>query len=100
MEKKSHYHCIDGRNYEVTMAWDDSFKDKDHIFKITFKAVDEATGRPLILPREIATYQIGDPDENLGERVKFYYEGKRELLMTDYLTTAYRRACDWIERGK
>jgi len=100
MEKKSHYHCIDGCNYNVTMSWDENFKDKDHVFPIKFAATDEATGRPLILPREIATYQIGDPDENLGERVKFYYEGKRELLMTDYLTTAYRRACDWIERGK
>ncbi len=49
--------------------------------------MDQATGRPLTLPREIATYQIGDPDENLGERVKWYYEGSRELLMTDYLTT-------------
>ena len=100
MEKKSHYHCIDGRNYNVTMSWDEKFKDADHVFKIKFVATDDATSRPLILPREIATYQIGDPDENLGERVKFYYEGKRELLMTDYLTTAYRRACDWIERGK
>lgn len=100
MEKKSHYHCIDGRNYDVTMSWDDKFKDKDHVFPIKFVATDVATGRPLTLPREIATYQIGDPDENLGERVKYYYEGSRELLMTDYLTTAYRRACDWIERGK
>jgi len=100
MEKKSRYHCVDGRDYEVTMAWDENFKDKDHIFKTTFKAIDKATGRAYVLPREIATYQIGDPDENLGERTKWYYEGSRELLMSDYLTTAYRRACDYIERGK
>ena len=100
MEKKSHYHCIDGRHYEITMAWDADFKDKDHVFKTTFTAVDQETGRTLALPREIATYAVGDPDENLGERVKYYYEGKREVLMTDYLTTAYRRACDYIERGR
>ena len=100
MEKKSHYHCIDGRNYDVTMSWDENFKDKDHVFKISFKAIDQATGRPLTLPREIGTYQIGDPDENLGERTKWYYEGSRELLMTDYLSTAYRRAMDYIERGR
>ncbi len=99
MEKKSQYHCVDGRDYEMTMAWDENFKDKDHLFKITFKAIDKATGRPYVLPHEIATYQIADPDENLGERVKWYYEGQRELLMSDYLTTAYRRACDYIERG-
>jgi len=100
MVKKSRYDCIDGRNYNVTMSWDEKFKDKDHVFKIKFEAIDEATSRPLILPREIGLYQIADPDENLGERVKFYYEGQRELLMTDYLSTAYRRVCDWIERGK
>jgi len=100
MEKKSQYNCVDGRSYEIAMAWDENFKDKDHIFKTTFQAVDKATGRAYALPREIATYQIGDPDENLGERTKWYYEGNRELLMADYLTTAYRRACDFIERGR
>ena len=69
MEKKSQYHCTDGRNYNITMAWNENFKDKDHIFKITFKAIDQTTDQPYVLPREIATYQIGDPDENLGERV-------------------------------
>jgi hypothetical protein len=100
MEKKSHYRTVDGRDYDVTMGWDEKFRDRDHIFKITFQAIDRATGRPYALPREIATYQIGDPDENLGERTKWYYEGSRELLMTDYLTTAYRRACDYLERGR
>ncbi len=100
MEQKSRYTCVDGRSYDVTMAWNERFADKDSIFKVTFAALDKATGRALALPREIATYAIGDPDENLGERVKYYYNGDRELLMTDYLTTAYRRACDWIERGK
>ena len=100
MEKKSQYHCIDGRDYDVTMTWDEKFKDKDHIFKASFTAIDQATSRALVMPREIATYQIADPDEDLGERVKYYYGGDRELLMSDYLTSAYRRVCDWIERGK
>ena len=30
MEKKSHYHSPDGRNYDVTMAWDENFKDADN----------------------------------------------------------------------
>lgn len=100
MEQKSTYRCIDGRSYDVTMAWNENFKDKDIVFKITFSAIDQATHRALTLPREIATYAIGDPEEPLGERVKYYFGGDRQLLMTDYLTTAYRRACDWIERGK
>lgn len=100
MDKKTTYRCIDGRAYDVVMAWDDAFKDTDKVFKITFTATDQATGRPLKLPREIATFAIGDMEENLGERVKYYFAGDRALLMTDYLTTAYRRACDWIERGK
>lgn len=100
MEQKSRYRTVDGREYEMTMAWDEKFKDKDHMFKISFQAIDQATKRPYILPREIATYMIADPEETLSERVKWYYEGSRELLITDYLTTAYRRACDFVERGK
>lgn len=100
MEKKSQYHCVDGRKYHVSMVWDENFKDKDHVFKIAFKATDIDSGDALKLPREIATYQIADPDENLGERIKWYYEGSRELLMAEYLTSAYRRACDYIERGR
>lgn len=99
MDKKSSYQCVDGRRYDVTMTWNENFKDADKVFKIGFVAVDQGTGRALKLPREIATYAIGDPDEGLGERVKYYYGGDRELLMQEYLTSAYRRACDYIERG-
>ncbi len=99
MEKKSHYSCVDGRHYDVTMTWDESFKDTDKIFKIAFAATDRGTGNALKLPREIATYTIGDPEEDMGERARWYYGGSRELLMQDYLTSAYRRACDYIERG-
>src|SRR4051812_37861490 len=100
MEKKSSYFCNDGRAYDVTMAWNEGFKDTDKIFRVTFKAVDKQTGRPMTLPKEIATYAIGDPEETLGERVKFYHGGNREDLMGEYVTTAYRRVSDYIERGK
>lgn len=100
MEKNSTYRTVDGRTYDVTMRWDPDFKDTDTIFRSEFKAIDRATNRPLKLPKEIATYAIGDPEEPLGERVKYYFHGDRELLMADYLTTAYRRVTDWIERGK
>ena len=100
MDKKSIYRTVDGRAYAVTMTWDEKFKDADKIFSIAFRAVDQTNDRVLKLPREIATYTIGDPDEALGERVKYYYNNDRELLMTDYLTTAYRRVTDFIERGK
>ncbi len=99
MEKKSHYHCVDGRDYEITMSWNENFKDTDVIFKIAFAATDQSSKRALKMPREIATYAIADPGEPLGERVKYYYHGDRQLLMTDYLTSAYRRVTDWIERG-
>lgn len=100
MEQKSTYRCVDGRTYDVTMSWSEGFKDADKIFKAEFQAVDRDTKRTLKLPREIATYAIGDPDETLGERVKYYFHGDRGLLMTDYLSTAYRRVTDYIERGK
>jgi hypothetical protein len=100
MDKKSTYRTVDGRIYDVTMTWDEKFKDADKIFKIEFGAIDQETKRAMKLPREIATFAIGDSEETLGERVKYYFNGSRETLMTDYLTTAYRRATDYIERGK
>ncbi len=100
MDKKSTYRTVDGRVYSVTMTWDEKFKDADKVFKIGFGAVDQATDRALKLPREIATFAIADAEETLGERVKYYFQGDRELLMTDYLTMAYRRVMDYIERGK
>ncbi len=100
MEKKSSYYCQDGRSYNVNMVWNENFRDDDKVFKINFTAVDKESGRPLQLAKEIALYQIGDMTETLGERVKYYYNGSREDFMSDYLTSAYRRATDWIERGK
>ena len=82
------------------MAWSDTFKDDDKVFAIKFTAIDKNTGRPLPLAKEIGLYQIGDMTESLGERVKYYYGGNRDEMMAEYLTSAYRRAMDWIERGK
>jgi hypothetical protein len=100
MEKKSVYRTIDGRVYDVTMSWEENFKDSDHVFPIKFQFVDRATNKPMKLPREIATFTVGDPEEAMGDRVKHYFGGDRASLMTDYLEMAYRRVCDWVERGK
>ena len=100
MDKKSSYRCLDGRRFDVVMTWDEKFKDAEKVFYVTFKAVNNETNRAITLPKEIATYAIGNVEESLGERVKYYYAGNREAMMTEYLTSAYRRACDWIERGK
>ena len=100
MEKKSVLRSRDGRAYNVTMSWNTEFKDSENIFPIKFQVVDRATGRPLRLPREIATFAIGDPMENLGYRVQTYYAGNREAMLTDYLEMAFRRASDWVQRGK
>jgi len=100
MEKKSVLRCRDGRVYNITMSWSPDFKENENIFPIRFQVVDQGTGRALRLPREIATFAIGDPLEPLGERVKTYYAGNREAMLTDYLEMAYRRATDWVQRGK
>jgi len=100
MKKNSRYLTRDGRDYDVTVTWNDAFKDTDIIFTMNFAAINRETKKSLPLPKEIATYSIGDPQEPLGERVKYYYEGSRDALSADYLTSAYRRVTDWIERGK
>lgn len=100
MEKKSAYATRDGRRFDIVMSWNENIRDSENVFPISFKVTDSATGRPLKLPREIATFAIGDPAENIGERANFYFDGNRELMFVDYLESAYRRACDFIERGK
>jgi len=100
MKKNSRYLTRDGRDYDVTVNWDEKFKDSDIIFTMKFEAINRETKKSLLLPREIATYSIGNPQEPLGERVKYYYEGSRDALAADYVTSAYRRVTDWIERGK
>ena len=100
MDKKSVYRTIDGRIYDVTMSWNENFKDADREFPIKFGFVDRATSKALKLPREIGTFTVGDPAEPMGERVTHYFGGDRASMMTDYLEMAYRRVCDWVERGK
>lgn len=100
MEKKSVYATRDGRRYDVVMSWNEKISDNENIFPIKFKVTDKLNARPLKLPREIATFAIGDPAENIGERVRAYFGGNRDLMVIDYLESAYRRACDYVERGK
>jgi hypothetical protein len=100
MEKKSVYSTIDGRRFDVLMSWNENIKESDHIFAVKFKVTDQVSGRPLKLPREIETFAYGDPAESVSARATAYYGGSREMMIVDYLESAYRRACDYVERGK
>jgi hypothetical protein len=100
MEQKSVFNCIDGRSYDLTMSWSDTIKDGERVFPIQFLATDRSTSRKLKLPREIATIAFGDPTENLSERIRMYYGGSREAMIGHYLEQAFRRATDWIQRGR
>ncbi len=100
MEHTSVLNCLDGRSYDLTMSWNEKIKDTEHVFPITFKALDKTSGRPLKLPREIATFALGDPAEDIGERTRVYYGGSREALTAHYLEMAFRRVTDWINRGR
>lgn len=100
MEKKTSLLCRDGRHYDIKMIWNENFKPTDLIFKTLFTASNRETGRALALPKEFATYAIGDPQESLGERVEHYYGGDKDRLISDYVTSSYRRVSDFIERGK
>jgi hypothetical protein len=100
MEQKSVYRTLDGKIFDVSMSWNEKFKDSEHLFPIKFSFIDRATKKPITLPRDIGTFTLGDPSESLGERVEHYFGGSRESLQSDYLEMAYRRVCDWVERGK
>ena len=100
MEKKSVYATRDGRRYDVVMSWNEKIKDSENVFPIKFTVTDKSNSRLLKLPREIATFAIGDPAENIGERAQAYFGGNRDIMFIDYLESAFRRACDYVERGK
>ena len=99
MDKKSAFRTRDGRVYDATMSWNENIKLSEHVFPIRFTFVDRATNRALKLPREIATFAIGDPAESLGERVQSYFNGDQDAMFIDYLEMAWRRATDYVERG-
>jgi hypothetical protein len=99
MEKKSVYHTRDGRTYDMTMSWNETFKDSDHVFPIHFQFVDKSTGRAVVLPREIATFALGGPEDTLTYRIQTDYAGSREAMIGDFTEMAYRRVTDWLERG-
>jgi hypothetical protein len=100
MEKKSAFMTTDGRRFDIVMNWDERIKDSEHVFPIACTVTEKTSGRPMKLPREIATIAFGDPEESIGDRVKYYYEGNRELMIIDYVETACRRLCDYVQRGK
>jgi hypothetical protein len=100
MKHNSVFRTTDGRAYDVTASWNEKFSAGDHEFPISFMFTDQATKKALKLPREIATFTVGDPEETLGEKVEHYFRGNRESMMTDYIEMAMRRVQDWVQRGK
>jgi hypothetical protein len=100
MEQKSVLNCLDGRSYDLTMTWNEKIKESENVFPVLFAATDRAGGRKLKMPREIATFALGDPMETIGERTRNYYGGSREAMIAHYLESAYRRVTDWIQRGR
>jgi hypothetical protein len=100
MEQKTVFRTTDGRVYDVAVSWDESFKAGAHEFPIKFAFTDRTTKKPLVLPREIKTFTVGDPEETLGEKVEHYFRGSRESMITDYVEMAMRRVYDWVQRGK
>ncbi|MDR3707806.1 MAG: hypothetical protein P4L33_05875 [Capsulimonadaceae bacterium] len=100
MEKKSVYNTRDGRSYEMVVTWSTDIKLTETVFPIQFRFTDKATGQPVKLPREIATFAIGGPEETLDERIKMFYEGDKNAMFIDYVEMAMRRATDYVERGR
>jgi len=100
MEKKSVYNTRDGRSYDMVVSWDPAIKLTATVFPIAFKFSDRTTGRPLKLPREIATFAVGDPAESLGEKVDTYFGGDKNAMFIDYIEMAIRRVSDYVERGR
>ena len=100
MEQKNVYTTTSGMKYEMTVSWNPDIALTENVFPIRFDVVDKDRGLAVKLPREIATFAIGDPAETLGDRVDFYYGGDKNAMFVDYIETAMRRAMDYVERGR
>jgi hypothetical protein len=100
MTKKYAYTTSDGRRYHMAVTWNPEIKLTEAIFPVQFQFADAQTGQNQRLPKEIATFSIGDPNETIGQRAKIHYNGDKDAMFVDYVEMAIRRATDYIERGK
>ncbi|MBC8102276.1 MAG: hypothetical protein H7Z41_06790 [Cytophagales bacterium] len=97
---KRRYTTVDrATDYIIAVGWDARALDKAKWFEAHVTVTDEKTNRALKLPRELATYRIGEIEHTFREYVALDFGGDREAAIDHLTDTIYRRLHQFIERG-
>jgi hypothetical protein len=89
----------DGKDFLVTISWEESAFQSAHWFEAQVAVQQEPDGTPLKLPRELATYRVGETERPYRELVRLDFGGDREAALGHLLGTICRRVYAFIERG-
>ena len=99
-ENKRRYTSVDGKNdFIVTTGYDPAILDRAHWFEATVSVENERTGEKIKLPRELATYRIGEIEHSFKQFVTLDFGGDREAAVAHHMDTIHRRIYQFIERG-
>jgi hypothetical protein len=89
----------ENRDWIVSVSYDDHALTRAHWFEASVNATDEATGKAFPLPKELATYRIGETEHPFRDYVRIDWGGDTEAAITHLLNTIYRRIYAYLERG-
>lgn len=99
-QTKHRYTSVDGKNdFIVTVGVDPAALDRAHWFEASVGVENERTGEKMKLPRELATYRIGEIEHSFKQFVALDFGGDRDAAVSHHLDTIYRRVYSFIERG-
>ena len=97
---KRRYTTVEGdQDWIVAVSYDDHALGRAHWFEAQVSAVNERTGSALALPKELATYRIGETEHPFRDYVRMDWGGDTEAALGHLVNTIYRRVYAYIERG-
>ena len=88
-----------GEDILVTVSWNEDALLTAHWFEAKVAAETEKTGAAVKLPRELATYRVGETERPYREYIRIDFAGDREAALQHLLGTITRRVYSFLERG-
>lgn len=97
---KRRYTTVSGTDdWIVSVSYDEGALARAHWFEAQVSATNEATGASCKLPKELATYRVGETEHPFREYVRMDWAGDTEAAIAHLTNTIYRRVYAFIERG-
>jgi hypothetical protein len=97
---KRRYTTVEGTtDWIVSVSYDEGALTRAHWFEAQVSASNEATGAALQLPKELATYRVGETEHPFREYIRMDWAGDTEAALAHLTNTIYRRVYAYIERG-